>query len=73
MGNYFHNLLITVDQLLNALALGDPDETISSRAGKQAQKGNKAAIAFCRVIGFVLGHDHCCESIEADEGGEGVL
>lgn len=32
---YFSNLLIAVDQFGNAVMGGDPDETISSRAGRR--------------------------------------
>lgn len=60
--NYLHNIVIAFDCLLNAMALGDPQETISSRAGKQADKGNKAARAFCWTIELALGHDHCHEA-----------
>jgi hypothetical protein len=70
---YLHNLLIAIDQLLNATAGGDPSETISSRVGKRADQGNRAAKAFCWVIGRVLGHDHCHESEEPGRGGEAVL
>jgi len=33
MLRYFKNILIGIDQLINTLFLGDPDETISSRTG----------------------------------------
>ena len=28
------NILLTIDQAINVLMLGDPDETVSSRAGR---------------------------------------
>lgn len=34
MKRWFWNVLLAIDQLGNALAAGDPDETISSRLGK---------------------------------------
>lgn len=61
---WFRRVLVSLDQLLNTVSGGDEDETISSRAGRQAVKGNRAAIAFCRVIGVAMGHDHCFEAIE---------
>ena len=73
MLHYLHNLVIAVDQLLNAIAGGDPSETISSRVGKRADQGNRAAKAFCWVIGLVLGHDHCHESEQTGRGSEAVL
>jgi len=62
---YFQNLFIAVDQLLNALMLGDPDETISSRVGRVAPDSVAA-----RIINFICFYqtDHCRESIEHDEG-----
>ncbi|WP_395459835.1 hypothetical protein ACHMW5_35780 (plasmid) [Azospirillum melinis] len=78
MGRYLLNLLIAVDQLVNALCAGDPDETISSRLGK-ARRGDfgprmAAATAPIRwlvdaVFRVVFRQpDHCARSIEEDEG-----
>ena len=41
MGSYFKNVLIGIDQLVNALLGGDPDETVSSRVGKAAAAGSQ--------------------------------
>lgn len=41
---YFWRVLISIDQLLNTVAGGDPDETLSSRLGKAAEKGNQFSI-----------------------------
>lgn len=38
MKKYFYNILIGIDQLVNAILGGDPDETISSRLGKHIVK-----------------------------------
>lgn len=65
------NLLIAVDQLLNTLAFGDPDETLSSRLGKASSR-----CALCRAIcRFLNGIDacHCEKSIEPDEGKNGII
>jgi len=35
IGKYLLNILISIDQLGNTFAGGDPDETISSRLGKE--------------------------------------
>lgn len=32
---YLRNLLVAIDQLLNTILGGDPDETVSSRLGKR--------------------------------------
>jgi hypothetical protein len=64
MTTYLKNLIIGLDQLLNALLAGNPDETISSRAGKR--------VATCGVCAWFCGlldridYRHCQESIEYD-------
>jgi len=68
---YFLNLLIAIDQLLNTLAGGDPDETISSRIGKRT-----ATCLLCRWFCALLNKidpNHCKNSIENDEGGNAVI
>lgn len=65
---YLWNLLVAVDQLLNTLAFGDPDETLSSRMGKAVQE-NRCVL--CRRICWLIGKidpDHCVKTIEPDEG-----
>lgn len=67
------NIFIGLDQLLNALALGDPDETLSSRMGK-AVRENRCAL--CRGLCWLIGKfdpDHCRKSIEADEGKDTIV
>ena len=34
IGKFIYNLLLALDQLLNTLLLGHPDETLSSRLGR---------------------------------------
>lgn len=68
---YLWNLLIAVDQLLNTLAFGDPDETLSSRLGKASGR-----CALCRAICRLLNRidaRHCEKSIELDEGKNGII
>lgn len=70
MMRYFWNLLIALDQLLNAILLGDPDETISSRAAKRADKSG------WRELGHFLewiDPGHLKRSLEPDEGDDATL
>lgn len=69
---YVFNILISVDQLVNTILGGDPDETISSRLGKAKKKGNPIAIAICKVLSK-FDNKHCIDSIEADEGKDAVI
>ncbi|HYM16789.1 MAG TPA: hypothetical protein VEZ14_14650 [Dehalococcoidia bacterium] len=64
---WLRNVLIASDQWLNALALGDPDETISSRIGK-ARRRSRAADVLCDALGRADA-GHCERAIEDDEGG----
>lgn len=67
MKRYLVNLLIALDQFGNALFAGDPDKTISSRAGKAARRGRRWGCVLCRVLD-VFERDHCEKSIEPDRG-----
>lgn len=66
MKKYIFNILISIDQFVNTLIAGDPDETISSRMGKRVHK--------CKLCKFICGflnhidYRHCQDSIEHDEG-----
>lgn len=68
MKKYIWNILISIDQFFNALFLGDPDETISSRLGKR--RNHWLAKLICPILNWLdpRGGDHCKKSIETDEG-----
>lgn len=73
IGAWLWNILIGIDQLMNALAFGDPDETLSSRMGK-AIRANRCVL--CHAICWLIGKfdpDHCEKSIEPDEGKNGII
>jgi hypothetical protein len=64
---YWFRIAIALDQLLNTVLCGCPDETISSRCGK-LQINSK----LCKVLCFLLDKldpGHCTKSIEKNEGG----
>lgn len=65
---YIWNILVAIDQFWNTVLGGDPDETISSRAGKAAREGKRWGCILCRFLN-VFEKDHCKLSIEEDEGG----
>jgi len=71
---YGWNLLLSVDQLVNAVLAGDPDETISSRIGKVKQS-HGGSIPWRRPVLKIVDHfldivetGHTVNSIETDEG-----
>lgn len=64
---YFWNILISIDQLANTLLFGNPDETISSRMGKQVREGKcKGCYFICKLL-HRIDPEHCHNSIEEDE------
>jgi len=71
---YFWNILISIDQFVNTVFGGSPDETISSRLGKWAKNGkNKQGIRkyIYKVVNFIVEifeKNHFKKSIEEDEG-----
>ena len=79
IGKWLLNILISIDQLGNAIAGGDPDETISSRIGKlKVKHGGKIPWSrpVSRVIDWGLDKidpNHSIDAIEADEGSHAVL
>ena len=67
---YIKNLLVSIDQFFNAVMLGDPDETISSRAGRvwPDSKWRK----FIDKL-FFWQTNHCHKAIEKSEGKKDLL
>lgn len=73
MKKYIWNILIAIDQLANTVLGGDPDETISSRAGKYVREGRGwFPCVLCKLLHFI-DKNHCEKSIEEDEGKDRVL
>lgn len=72
MKRYILNILIALDQLVNAMAGGDPDETISSRLGKH-YRGTWMERFVDWVFRPIHGPHHCERSIEPDEGRDEVM
>lgn len=69
MRKYLLNVLIAIDQGVNALLGGDPDETISSRAAKGQDR------LYWRMLGRVLEFldpGHLERSLEEDEGADAI-
>jgi hypothetical protein len=72
--HYMWNVLIAIDQLCNAILLGDPDETISSRLGKHLIK--RPGCPFCSLVCKFLNlfeKNHCIGAIEEDEGKDDLV
>lgn len=65
---YLYNLLIGIDQLINVLLGGAPDQTISSRCWYH--RGHWAASTAVDIIDFLFSwyeQDHCKSSYESGD------
>ena len=66
VSTYFWKLLVAIDQLVNTILGGSPDETISSRLGKRQRRGCKVCSFLCNILNM-FEENHCEKSIEEDE------
>lgn len=64
------NILLWLDQGLNVLLLGDPDETLSRRAGRARADGEAWGCYLCKVLDWIDPR-HCAKSIDGDDLHEG--
>lgn len=66
MKNYIWNVLIAFDHFCNAILLGNPDETISSRMGRSLAKKDCPICNFlCKLLNLIQ-KDHCIKAIAND-------
>ena len=63
---YIWNILIWLDQGLNTLTFGNPDETLSSRWGKGTRRDCKFCTLMCKILDL-FDKGHCERYIEEDE------
>ena len=72
MKQYLLNVAIALDQLINALRGGSPDETLSAAAWRTEQKGRLLGRIFRPLIDLLflpLERDHCHKSFESERIG----
>jgi hypothetical protein len=65
MKKYLLNILIAVDQLVNALLGGSPDETLSARAWRAETQAKRLGLIFRPLIDFLFlpfEKEHCYQS-----------
>jgi hypothetical protein len=67
---WYRNILYALDQLVNAILLGDPRETVSSVLGKMKDRRNcKLCGYFCKVLSLIFFEpNHCIRSINHTQG-----
>lgn len=72
MKQYLLNVAIALDQVLNALRGGSPDETLSAAAWRTEQKGRLLGRIFRPAIDLLFHpfeRDHCRKSFESERNG----
>jgi len=69
---YIRNILISIDQFVNTIFLGDPDETISSRLGKHYRESWMERIVDWMFQWQHKPDGHCENSEEKDEGSDAI-
>ena len=72
MKQYLSNVAIAIDQVLNALRGGSPDETLSAAAWRTEQKGRLLGRLFRPLIDLIFAlfeEDHCRKSYESERNG----
>jgi len=63
---YLVNIFLTIDQMLNTVLLGHPDETLSSRLGRSIGHERYTWVKYLRrVVDFIFffEKDHCKASV----------
>lgn len=63
MKRYIFRLLISLDQLLNTITNGEPDETLSSRLGRNKRRKTITGKIGCEILD-TIDKDHCEISVE---------
>lgn len=58
-----YNLFVAFDQVLNVLLLGEPHETVSLRAAKAREDGQRWGCVLCRILD-ALHKQHCARVLE---------
>jgi hypothetical protein len=66
------NILVLLDEVVNTLTLGSPDETISSRAAKASAKGAWFPCLLCKFLDL-FEKDHCAKNLVKDAGQDAVI
>jgi len=63
--SYLHRALVGLDQFMNVLTDGDPDETISARSARAEERGKEWGVVMCKFLN-VFQKDHGAQAQAGD-------
>jgi hypothetical protein len=69
---YVMNFLILLDEALNTLAAGSPNETVSERAAKARNEGRKWGCVLCGFLNRI-NPGHCDKALKSTIGDDAVI
>jgi hypothetical protein len=72
VGRYLMNWIVLIDQALNTLTGGSPNETVSERAAKARNNGREWGCVLCRFLGWI-NPGHCDTALKETIGNDAVI
>lgn len=68
LAQYFLNILVAFDRMLNTLLGGNPDQSISQRLWKEYPNS-----ILRQIVDFLFGNNHCEDAVIKDDDVKEVL
>ncbi|MVZ85635.1 hypothetical protein GPZ74_16750 [Burkholderia pseudomallei] len=72
IGRYLLNFAVLLDEAVNTIFGGSPDETISERAAKARNAGRRWGCVLCRALDRIS-RGHCDNALTATIGDDAVI
>lgn len=72
IGRYFMNFAIWIDEGVNTIFGGSPNETVSERAAKARNAGRKWGCVLCRLLNWI-NPGHCDNALTSTIGDDAVV
>ena len=61
---YLRNVGLALDKLINAVAGGAHDETVSERAAREELTGKRWACYLCKWFHYTVERNHCAKTLD---------
>ncbi|PXX41072.1 MULTISPECIES: hypothetical protein [Burkholderia] len=72
IGRYLLNFAIWIDEGINTIFGGSPNETVSERAAKARNAGRKWGCVLCRALNWI-NPGHCDNALASTIGDDAVI